>query len=611
MTGTTPVEADTLSPQEAPQSHLLHGFCVYPGTAFGVCQLLSAGDLDIPQRTLEKHELRSEIARLKRAFFRVNKELTALSSSIEEEVPPEAHKFIEVSLIILQAPTLLELTIAIIKDKLINAEWALSLRLDQIKRDFDVIEDDYIRERFSDIAHVVSRLQRSLVGAQNTKKILGEDYEEKIILVSDDLDPADILQIRLRDDLDITGLVLEEGSVSSHTSILASSLEIPTLVGVKNAREFLENGQPVLLESHLGQLNPEPTSEECRQARSRMRETLETRRELKKFKDRDAITLDGVPITLLSNIALPEDTRDIHRFGAQGVGLFRTEFLYLNRDQLPDEEEQYQAYCRVMRSMKGKTVTLRTADLGGDKLLSPEVLHALTERDMNEWNPSLGLRGIRFSLAFPELFKTQIRAILRASSLGHINILLPFITLPKEVENVKQLIEEAKEELQTRGVKYSEDITLGAMLEVPGTIMMLDELQRHLDFFSIGTNDLIQYTLAADRTNAEIAQYYDEYHPGVLKLIAQCINKLRKAKKNFSVCGEMAGHPHLINFFIGLGCTQLSMTCSQIPKIKSIIFNLDTEQAQIFARRALKKRTAKSLRDLFAQQEFLTESKRQ
>lgn len=588
----------------AAEGGVLPGQGVFPGIAYGVCQIFSTGEFDIPQFTLEKRRVRGEVARLRKAVSATDEELRAISASLDD-VPAEARNVIEISIAILNDPTLLEPTIDIIREKLINAEWALSTRLEKMRLEFEAIEDDYIRERFRDIAHVVSRIQRHLTGSRNPARKIGLEYDEKIILVSDVLDPADILQIRLRNDLDIVGLVLEDGSATSHTAILASGLEIPTLVGVAHARELLVDGSEVLLDADRELVNPNPDEELRRGARQRMREALETKRRLKRLKGTEALTLDGTRVELLSNIVLPEDTRDVHAVGSAGVGLFRTEYLYLNRDTLPDEEEQYQAYSRVARSMKEKVLYIRTADLGGDKSLSREAHLLLEDHVPEEFNPSMGLRGLRFSIAFPSLFKTQVRAVLRASNFNNVRILLPFITFPTEVIEAKRLIEEVKDEMRAEGLRFDEAIPVGGMIEVPGTVMILKELIPLLDFFSLGTNDLIQYTLAVDRTNASVAGYYEEYHPGVLRLIAKCMKGLCEAGKPVSVCGEMAGHPDLLAFFLGLGCTTLSMTPSQIPLIKERVLRLDIGEARVFANRVLRRRSLESLRQLFSQQESL------
>lgn len=583
-------------PAEAPPVTRVTGIKVYPGTAYGLCQLFASGDLEVPQFSIEKTATRGEIQRLRAAIATVDKQLGQLADSFDEDVPPEAAAFVDVHRTILRDPTLIEDTVEIIKEKLINAEWALSLRQEKIRREFEAIDDEYLRERISDFAQVITRVQRVLTGRRSASSLLeAEGVDEKFILVADQLDPADILLLRGRDDLDIVGIILEEGSTTSHAAILARSLEIPTLVGVKNARELLHNEQPVLLDADVAALELTPSAEQRREARARMRELAETKKRLKKLKTQTAVTTDGHRIRLYANIALPEDARDVHRAGADGVGLFRTEFLFMNRNNLPSEDEQVEAYSRVIRSMRGRPVVIRTADLGGDKPLSDTAMAVLTEDSPEEANPALGLRALRFSFAYPRLFITQLKAIFRAATSGNVKILLPMVSSPEDVERVKEFIEEAKAELTAEGLKFADEIPLGGMIELPAAVIMLRELIPLLDFFSLGTNDLVQYTLAVDRTNAAVSGYYDECHPSVLRLITECVKRVHQAEKTISVCGEMAGKKELLPFFIGLGCTNLSMTLTQIPAVKERILQTNFEEAEHFAAGIVRRRSAKAV----------------
>ena len=598
---TTPDREDDLLTAESAVREL-HGISVFPGTAYGLCQLFGSGDLEVPQFSIEKTATRGEIQRLRAAISTVDKQLAALIRSDDEELPPEAVAFVDVHRTILGDPTLIEDTVEIIKEKLVNAEWALSIRLEKTRRDFESIEDDYIRERVKDIAQVISRVQRVLTGRRSPASLFeAEGYEEKIILVADQLDPADMLLLRGRDDLDLAGIVLEEGSTTCHAAILARSLEIPTLVGVKRARELLQNDQSVLLDADSNTIELFPTAERRRDARLRMRELAENKKQLKKLRTLDAVTLDGQTIHLYANIALPEDVRDVHRAGADGVGLFRTEFLFMNRNDLPSEDEQFEAYSKVIRSMKGRPVIIRTADLGGDKMLSRQAFELLSGDVPEEMNPSLGLRALRFSFAYPSLLITQLKAIFRAASIGtgNVKILLPMVTCPEDVEMVLEFIEAAKHELEEAGTKYSESVPLGGMIELPAAVVMLKDLIPVLDFFSLGTNDLVQYTLAVDRTNAAVSRYYDECHPSVLRLIADTVRRVHQAGKSISVCGEMAGRREMIPFFIGLGCTSLSMTLTQIPAIKKRILQTDLAQSEAFASSVLRKRSLKTVHQSF------------
>lgn len=590
--------------EEAQAPVQLDGLTVYPGVAAGTVQIFASSDLDIPQFAIEKSQVRGEILRLRNAVSAVDKQMAAMTDTLDEDLPAEAAAFIEVHRTILKDPTLLADTNELIKTELVNAEWALSLRLERVRRDFEQIDDDYLRQRVEDIAHVVQRVQRTLAGRRSEASLLDvETVEDKVILVSDRLDPTDMLQLRERDDLDIVGLVLEEGSVTSHSAILAHSLEIPTLVGVTGLRESAANNQRVLLDADAGVIELNPTPEQLKDARLRMREQRRAKRQLRKLKDVYAVTTDGTDVVLAANIALPDDLVDVHRVGASGIGLFRTEFLYLNREDLPGEEEQFLAYQKIFRSMRGKSVVIRTADLGGDKMLSRESMALLRNAPVEESNPALGLRGIRFSFAYPELLTTQLRAILRAGAGAVVNILLPLVTSPVEVRRFREILEEVRASLEAEEAKLPEAVNVGGMVEVPAAVAVLRDLIPVLDFFSLGTNDLVQYTLAVDRTNAAVSDYYEECHPAVLRLIAETIRRVTGAGKSVSVCGEMAGRTDLTEFFLGLGCRVLSMDASRIPSVKNRVLQIDSEDATDFSRGILHRRSAESVRRALTERE--------
>lgn len=590
--------------EEAQAPVQLDGLTVYPGVAAGTVQIFASSDLDIPQFAIEKSQVRGEILRLRNAVSAVDKQMAAMTDTLDEDLPAEAAAFIEVHRTILKDPTLLADTNELIKTELVNAEWALSLRLERVRRDFEQIDDDYLRQRVEDIAHVVQRVQRTLAGRRSEASLLDvETVEDKVILVSDRLDPTDMLQLRERDDLDIVGLVLEEGSVTSHSAILAHSLGIPTLVGVTGLRESAANNQRVLLDADAGVIELNPTPEQLKDARLRMREQRRAKRQLRKLKDVSAVTTDGTDVVLAANIALPDDLVDVHRVGASGIGLFRTEFLYLNREDLPGEEEQFLAYQKIFRSMRGKSVVIRTADLGGDKMLSRESMALLRNAPVEESNPALGLRGIRFSFAYPELLTTQLRAILRAGAGAVVNILLPLVTSPVEVRRFREILEEVRASLEAEEAKLPEAVNVGGMVEVPAAVAVLRDLIPVLDFFSLGTNDLVQYTLAVDRTNAAVSDYYEECHPAVLRLIAETIRRVTGAGKSVSVCGEMAGRTDLTEFFLGLGCRVLSMDASRIPSVKNRVLQIDSEDATDFSRGILHRRSAESVRRALTERE--------
>ncbi len=585
------------TPPESADTKRLKGLPVFPGMACGTALFFSSSDLEIPQFPIEAPSVRGEIQRLRMAAQTVGKELAELSDELEDETLGEAAAFLDVHRMIISDPTLISETATIIRESLVNAEWALSLRLENIRREFDQIEDDYLRERVDDIAWVFQRIQRVLAGRRSAKSLLSADaVDDQVVLVAESLDPADMLQLRERDDLDIVGIVMADGSVTSHAAILAHSFEIPTLVGVQDLLERIHTGDEILVDADHGQIQLLPDADEKKVARQRMRENRARRRELVKLKAARAITLDSESVRLLANIALPDDIADAKRAGADGIGLFRTEFLFLNRPDLPSEEEQAAAYRKVVRGMKERPVTIRTADLGGDKLLSKESMALLTADLSEEANPALGLRALRFSFAFPQLFRTQLRAILRAGAGGAVRILLPMITSTADVLHAKACIEKTRTELDAQGIRYADDIKIGGMIETPAAVAMLPELIPTLDFFSLGTNDLVQYTLAVDRTNPAVSSYYEELHPAVLRFIAMSIRRILAAGKEISVCGEMAGRSDLTPFFIGLGCRTLSMDASHIPSVKERILATSAKEAHSFATSLLRRKTATSVR---------------
>lgn len=588
----------TINTETAPQE--LRGISIYSGSAYGLCQIFSSGNLEIPQFSIAQKDVRGEMQRLRAAIHTVDKQLAELAAGCDEDMPAEAVAFIDVHRALVADPSILDETIAIIKERLINAEWALAIRLDRTRREFDAIDDIYLRERIQDISQVILRVQRVLTGRRNPSQLWGKTMlDDKIILVADQLDPADMLQLRSRVDLDIAGIILEEGSLTSHAAILARSLEIPTLVGVQNARALLSDEPMALLDADNGCVLLHPSAEGRKQARARMRALAGSKRQLRRLKPFEAVTLDGRNIHLYANISLPDEVRDVHRVGANGVGLFRTEYLFINRDDLPGEDEQYEAYAKVIRSMRGRPVIIRTADLGGDKMLSAKAMALLTDNAPDEPNPSLGLRGLRFCFAHEEILITQLKAILRAARSGNVKILLPMVTSPEDVEKVRDFIDRARAQLKADGVKHADTIEVGGMIELPAAVVMLRDLIPVLDFFSLGTNDLIQYTLAVDRTNAAVSQYYNERHPSVLRLIAESIRKVHHAGKSISVCGEMAARKELVPFFIGLGCTRLSMTLSEIPAIKERILKVDQARAEEFAQSVLRRRSIRSINQCF------------
>ena len=589
------------APSEAGESLMLTGTTVCSGVSFGCAQLLGEGELEVPHFTIDRSQTRAEFTRLRGAINTVARELgELLESSANSDAPPEAVAFIELHCQILRDESLITDTQDIIRERLINAEWALSLKLEDLRRAFEEIDDEYLSERVEDIAQVVERVQRVLTGRRRpTDSVSRVMRESSIILVAEDLSPADILILKRRRDISIAGLVIENGALTSHTAILARSLEIPTLVHVVGAREHIENDDVLLLDADRGILTVNPEANLLPKIAGRIRELKTVRSRQRQLRSRPCTTADGVPVRLYANIALPEDVRDAVACGADGIGLFRSEFLFMNRPVLPSEDEQYETYRRVIRSMKGLPVTIRTADLGGDKMPSREALEALGYDCTREIiNPALGQRAIRFSLGYPELFLTQLRAILRAASDANVRVLIPMLSRVSEIKIVSDYIRRAQEQLRDRGVEHAAHVSLGGMVEVPVVAMSLSMFLRRLDFVSIGTNDLIQYLLAVDREDTAVSRIYDPLHPAVLAVLARTIATANRAGKEISVCGEVAADPVYAKLLFGMGLRHFSMDCARVLPLKEKILTYDLEDARSLLRRVRGCHTSRGVRDV-------------
>ena len=501
---------------------------------------------------------------------------------------------------ILKDESLITDTQDIIRDRLINAEWALSIKLEDLRRAFEELDDDYLAERVEDIAQVVERVQRVLTGRRRPADTVTQAMRDSaVILVAEDLSPADVLILKRRRDISITGLVIENGSLTSHTAILARSLEIPTLVHVTGARERIENDDVLLLDADRGLLTVNPETELLPRISNRIQQLKAVRARLKELKSTPAATADGEVLHLFANIALPEDVRDAVNNGADGIGLFRSEFLFMNRPGLPSEDEQYETYRRVVRSMKGKPVTIRTADLGGDKMPSNQALESIGyDAGSAVVNPALGQRAIRFSLGFPELFLTQLRAILRAACDGNVRILIPMLSRVSEIQIVTEYLKKAQQELKDRGVPYAQKVSLGGMIEVPAVAISLPIFLRKLDFVSIGTNDLIQYMLAVDREDASVSQIYDPMHPAVLSILSKTISTANRAGKEISVCGEVAADPIYAKLLLGMGLRNFSMDCARLLPLKEKLLTYSAAQAADLIKRLRRCDTCSSVRNI-------------
>jgi len=539
----------------------LHGIGVSGGIAIGRAQLVSHATLEVAHYTVPAARVDQEIARLDFAVDEVQKELTALHNTMMRsgEVPGEFGAFLDVHWMILNDPTIAEAPKRIIAEQRCNAEWALTQQMNVLIDQFDQIEDPYLRERKADVVQVVERVLKRLMGKPGS--LPSAVAEERTILVAHDLSPADVIQFKQHH---FAAFLTDLGGVTSHTAIVARSLAVPAVVATHNARQMIRDGEMLIVDgsSHVVIVNPD------RAVLAEYR--LKQSEKLKRLRSKPAETLDGQRVMLNANIELPGDLAQVLDSGANGVGLFRSEFLFLNRYGLPSEDEQFEAYRAVAAGLSGKPLTIRTFDLGADKQKAD--LEGLARVAPN---PALGLRAVRFCLAEPKLFGTQLRAILRASHYGKVRILIPMLASVAEIDATIALIDEAKENLREQGEPFDANVPIGGMIEIPAAVLAMGGFLKRLDFLSIGTNDLIQYTLAVDRSDEAVSHLYDPLHPAIIKLIALAIGGANKAKVPIAVCGEMAGEVLMTRLLLGLGLRDFSMHPAHVPTVKQRVLGSD------------------------------------
>jgi phosphotransferase system enzyme I (PtsI) len=496
----------------------------------------------------------------------------------------EYAKIFEAHLLVLEDPFFIVEVTRKIREELVNVEYALWEVLQGITKDFSSLSDDYIRERAIDIYDVGRRILQNLM---KSKKVSSIDLQEDVIVVAHNLTPSDTAQMHKKR---VIGFATDVGGRTSHTAILARALEIPAVVGLEDVTSLIRRGDTLIVDGNQGRVIINPDAATLRKYQEMKQEYESFVSELDELRDLPAVTKDGYRIELSSNIEIPEEIELIKKHGADGIGLYRTEFLYLDRDGFPSEEEQMEAYSRVASAMKPLPVIIRTLDLGGDKFsgltASPEL------------NPFLGLRAIRFCLDRVDVFKQQLRAILRASVYGNLKIMFPMISGVEELRQAKRTLEEVKSELRDKGIPFNEEMEVGIMIEIPSAAISADILAKEVDFFSIGTNDLIQYALAVDRGNEKVAYLYDPLHPGVLRLIRQTIEAAHREGKWVGMCGEMAGDPLFSMILIGLGLDEFSVSGVAIPEIKEIIRSIDLVEARALAREALKLTSSEEIRNI-------------
>ena len=545
----------------------LFGNAVSPGIAIGRAHLVSHVTLEVAQYPVRERDIPRELSRLDEAFAEVGAELAALG---EEASQPgtmnEVGAFVDLHAMILADPLLTDAARDLIRERKCNAEWALVTQMEALVEQFNEIDDAYLRERKSDVVQVVERVLKVLMG--KPRKLTRRSGDEDMIVVAHDLSPADTIQFK---NLKIGGFVTDLGGATSHTTIVARSLAIPAVVGMHRMRPLIRDDDLLIVDGTRGILIVDPDPRVLEEFRLRKKEVEIGRNKLKRLKNARSATLDDVEISLDANIELPQDIDQVRAVDAAGIGLFRTEFLFMNRDEVPDEDEQFEAYRVVTRAMNGKPVTIRTLDLGADKNA-----RALSRGERTEPIPALGLRAIRYFLAEPQIFLAQLRAMLRASHYGRLRILLPMLSQVSEIDQALAMIETAKRQLRDARIKFDEDIQVGGMIEIPAAALAIGSFVRRLDFLSIGTNDLIQYTLAVDRTDEEVSSLYDPLHPAVLRLIAQTIRACIRAECSIAVCGELAGDVRMTRVLLGMGLRHFSMHPAQLLEIKQRLLTSDT-----------------------------------
>lgn len=570
-------------------SFVLHGVAVSGGIAIGHAHLVSRAKLEAAHYDIPASQVPEECARFDDAIAAVRSELEEVRATVPASAPAEFAAFIDLHLMILNDATLAIIPCRIIEAEQCNAEWALRVQMDALLAQFEEIEDAYLRERKADVVQVVERIMKVLSGQPGYIPPPPADARHSRVLVAHDLSPADVVQFKQHQ---FASFITDLGGVTSHTAVVARSLNVPCIVALHNARQLIRENELVIVDGTQGAVIVDPDQHVLAEYELRQHAFDIERQKLKRLRDTRAVTLDGVEVELQANIELPGDVVAARENGAMGVGLFRTEFLFLNREGLPDEDEQFEAYRKVAEGMAGLPVTIRTYDLGADKQLDGA--------NGSTVNPALGLRAIRLSLTEPRRFLTQLRAMLRASHYGRVNILIPMLMNGAEVDQVLQMVAQAKASLDEEGLPYDAGVKVGGMVEVPAAALALGIFTRKLDFLSVGTNDLIQYLLAVDRSDDTVAHLYDPLHPAVLNLLAHIFRTAGKANVPVALCGEMAGDVRLTRLLLALGLRQYSMHSAHLLDVKQHILKSNLEQIRPIALKMLRAEDPEKLRALLA-----------
>ncbi|MGA1350503.1 MAG: phosphoenolpyruvate--protein phosphotransferase [Burkholderiaceae bacterium] len=545
---------------------MLSGVGIGDGLAMGRAWVLASARLDLPRRRLEPDQVEPELKRFREAVSIVNKELADLKEAMGQEPSAEVSALLELQAIILRDPLLVAATEQRIESDCCNAEWGLLQQLEAVSAQFDEIDDPYLRERKADVQQIVDRILRAMQGYIGLEEAVLESHsqdDDGWILVAKDISPADMLILRRHRFL---GFVTETGSATSHTAILARSLGLPAVVGVSGLLNQIAQNDIIVLRSDEGSVLGALTADDQSVYKGQQALYADDLKALEDFKQLASCSLDGVSVLLMANIDLPDDVQIAIDRGCDGIGLFRSEFLFMNRSTIPSEDEQFQAYSAVVKAMGGRPVTIRTLDAGADKEVT-----ALSIGHDRPNNPALASRAIRYSLQSPDLFLSQLRAMLRASAFGQVKILIPMVSGPSEMISAREMVQQAMTSLRAKGLAFNSKVSVGAMIEVPSAAIAIDGLIAHMDFASIGTNDLIQYTLAIDRTDRSVAHLYNPLHPAILRLIDQTIRSCNRANLPVSLCGEMAGDIDFTRLLLGLGLREFSMHATEILKVKRVV----------------------------------------
>ena len=544
-------------------SFTIHGVGISDGIAIGKAHLISHAFSDITHYEIEASQIDNEHERFDTAIIKAQEEITALEGQIPEGAPTEFQGFIDLHRLILNDPMLSQSPKEQITKLKCNAEWALKLQVEKLLEQFLQIKNNYLRDRKNDITQVVERVLRILIGESPKTTFKGKN--ENIIIVAHDISPAEVVEFK---DQNVSSFITDVGGTTSHTAIIARSLNVPSIVALHNARQLIREGDVLIIDGTNGVVIISPSEDVIEEFKYRQQIAQEKWENLKKVRKKDSTTKDGVKISLLANIELPGDIDQAKQNGAEGIGLYRTEFLYLGRKNLPSEEEQFLNYKKAAIELNGDPLVIRTFDLGSDK-------HTEQTNHPAGPNPALGLRAIRLCLVEQQMFRDQLRAIFRASNYGNIKILIPMVSAIHEITQTLKFIEAIKSELIDQEISFNQNLAIGAMIEVPAAAIALEFFVERFDFFSVGTNDLIQYTLAIDRSDDTVTHLYNPHHPAIILLLNKIIQTGETNKKPVSICGEMAGDPRLIRLLLGLGIRSFSMHPANLLQVKDAIISSD------------------------------------